>query len=382
MIATPGTMRVPYAYLADEFADPAPYLDDIAALVRTGDFTLGYPVREFEGRVQAFTGHPYAVGMASGTDALTLALLALGVGHGDEVITATNSFVASAGAIRMAGATPVLVDVTADYTIDPTAVERAVTKRTKAILPVHLTGSIADMPAIMDVARRYGLSVVEDAAQAMGATLDGQHAGAWGDVACISLHPLKMLNVWGDGGICVTRSEALDTLLRLLRNHGLETRDDAVLFGANGRLSSLQAVIANRVIRGLPEAVAKRRAHAAYLDDALADLSDHVKTPVVRPGSRPSYATYIVRAERRDALKAYLIANGVDAKIHYPKPIHLQTVGQQMGYRKGEMPEAERQADEILTLPLHEYLVESDLDYVAATIRAFYRTSAASARVS
>ena len=365
--------QVSYSYLDREFADPSAILADIAALAATGDFTLGYPVREFEERVRAFTGLPHAVGMASGTDALTLALMAVGVGHGDEVITATNSFVASAGAIRMAGATPVLVDVADDYLIDPQAVERAVTQRTKAIIPVHLTGSLADMPAVMDVARRHGLYVVEDAAQAMGATLHGDHAGSWGDVACISLHPLKMLNVWGDGGICLTQFAELDQRLRLLRNHGLETRDDAVLFGANGRLSSLQAVVANRVIRGLPQAVATRRAHAAYLDGALADLREHVRTPVVRPGSKPSYATYIVRAERRDELKAYLIAHGVDAKIHYPKPIHLQTVGQALGYRKGEMPEAERQADEILTLPLNEYLDTSDLDYMAAQVRAFYQ---------
>lgn len=365
-------MRVPYAYLADEFADPTLYLDDIAALVRTGDFTLGYPVREFEERARAFSGIAHAVGMASGTDALTLALLALGVGHGDEVITATNSFVASAGAIRMAGATPVLVDVGDDYLIDPEAVERAVTQRTKAIIPVHLTGSIADMPAIMAIARRHGLYVVEDAAQAMGATLDGEHAGAWGDVACISLHPLKMLNVWGDGGICLTQFSELDEKLRLLRNHGLASRDDAVLFGANGRLSSLQAVIANRVIRGLPQTLERRRAAAAYLDAALADLAPLVKKPVVREGSNPSYATYIVRAERRDELKAHLIERGVDAKIHYPKPIHLQAVGRELGYRPGDMPEAERQAAEILTLPLHEYLTADQLAYTVAQIRAFY----------
>ena len=374
MIATEQiqTMRVPYAYLDSEFADPSAIMSDIAALVRTGDFTLGYPVREFEDRVRAFTGVGHAVGMASGTDALTLALVALGVGHGDEVITATNSFVASAGAIAMAGATPVLVDVRDDYLIDPEAVERAVTQRTKAIIPVHLTGSIADMPAIMAIARHHGLFVVEDAAQAMGATLYGQHAGSWGDVACVSLHPLKMLNVWGDGGICLTQFAHLDERLRLLRNHGLASRDDAVMFGANGRLSSLQAVVANRVILGLPQTLERRRAAAAYLDKALAALYPAVRLPVIQQGSEPSYATYIIRAERRDELQAYLIEHGVDAKIHYPKPIHLQTVGHRLGYRHGEMPEAERQAAEILTLPLNEYLTSDQLAYMVEQIRAFY----------
>lgn len=366
------TMKIPYAYLDREFADLDPYLEDIRRLAFSGDFTLGRAVSEFEGRVIAFTGLPHAVGMASGTDAITLALVALGIGHGDEVITATNSFVASAGAIAMTGATPVLVDCLDDFTIDPLAVAAAITPKTRAIVPVHLTGQLADMPRIMEIAQRHNLMVVEDAAQAMGATLDGKHAGSWGDAAAISLHPLKMLNVWGDGGIALTRHYEVAERLRLLRNHGLASRDDAVCFGANGRLSSLQAVIANRVIQGLPWAIARRRALTWKLTALLADL-DGVRTPITRPGVEPVWMTYILRCDRRDGLRAYLLERGVDVKIHYPKPIHLQTVGQRMGYREGDCLVAERHADEILTLPLHEFLRDDELAYMAEQVRAFYR---------
>lgn len=399
-VATPPTMKIPYAYLGQQYPPEVaePILKDIAKLVTTGDFTLGAPVREFEERVAAFSKIPHVVGMSNGTDALSIALRAFGIGHGDEVITATNSFVASAGAIAMTGATPVLVDVDETYTISPEAVEAAITPSTKAIIPVHLTGTLADMPRIMEIAKRHGLIVIEDAAQAMGATLNGQHAGSWGDVAGVSLHPLKMLNVWGDGGICLTRDAVVAEKIRLLRNHGLETRDDAVCFGTNGRLSSLQAVVANHAILNLPWTLARRRAAAGKLTHLLSTVGG-VRTPVVREGVQPSFATYIIRVHdddtrfhmqfngagalpgsatavsTRDALQAYLTARGIDAKIHYPKPIHLQTVGQRMGYRRGNCPEAERQADEILTLPLHEFLQDSELEYMAETIRDFYRTS-------
>lgn len=373
MTVAPATMRVPYAYLDRAFADLQPYLDDIAALAKSGDFTLGAAVREFEAKAATASGIPYAVGMANGTDALTLSLRALGIGVGDEVITATNSFVASAGAIAMTGATPVLVDVLDDFTIDPDAIERAITPRTAALLPVHLTGTIAAMPRVIEIAGAYQLHVVEDAAQAFGATLNGKHAGSWGMAAGVSLHPLKMLNVWGDGGLVLTRHDQFRDHLNLLRNHGLETRDDAVMFGGNGRLSSLQAVIANRQIDRLPWMLERRRANAAFLNRELRDLAPYVLTPVHGAGVTPTYQTYILRCERRDDLKAYLLDRGIDVKVHYPQPIHLQTVGRHLGYEVGDCPVAERQAEQILTLPQHEYLTEDDLGYMVEQIRSFYR---------
>lgn len=366
-------MRVPYAYLDRLFADPEPFLDDIRRLVKSGDFTLGYPVSEFEGRAIAMSGIPHAVGVANGTAALTLALRALGVGPGDEVITAANSFVASAGAVAMAGATPVLVDNREDFTIDPEAVERAITARTKAIIPVHLTGNLADMGHLAYLAATYGLALVEDAAQAFGATDGGKHAGSWGDAAGISLHPLKMMNVWGDGGLVLTKRADLDAKLRLLRNHGLQTRDDAVIWGDNGRLSSLQAVIANRVIAAIPWAIERRRQHAATLNAALADLAPRVQTPSVRDGVKPVYQTYVLRCADREGLRAYLLGRGIEVKVHYPAPIHLQTVGRSLGYAPGACPVAERHAETILTLPLNEFLTDDDLGYMAEAIHDYYR---------
>lgn len=373
---TLATRSIPYSYLARAFADPDSILADIRTLVARGDFTLGEPVRAFEAEMAAYTGLPHAVGMASGTDALTLALLSLGIGAGDEVITATNSFVASAGAIHLTGARPVLVDISDDFTIDPEAVERAITPRTKAVIPVHLTGQIADMPALLAVVRPHGIHLVEDAAQAVGATLGGQHAGSWGEVAGYSLHPLKALNVWGDGGICLTRFARIDASLRLLRNHGLASRDDAVCFGANGRLSSLQAVVARHVLGRLPDALAARRRAAEILNAGLLELHPRVKVPLPRIGSHPSYTTYMLRCRDRDDLRAYLLDRGIEVKIHYPRPIHLQTVGYNLGYRAGDCPKSEQQAQEIVTLPCHEYLSDDDLTYMLEAIRGFYGASA------
>lgn len=242
------SMNVRYSYLEQQFDDPEPYLDDIRELVRNGDFTLGPSVQQFEERFAELCGLPYAVGVNSGTSALTLSLRVLGIGPGDEVITTPNTFVASVGAIVMAGARPVFVDNNDEYTIDVDRIEQAITPRTKAIMPVHLTGNPAGMPAIMEIARRHHLIVIEDAAQAILATIDGTHVGEWGETACFSLHPLKNLNVWGNGGVIVTRSAELNEKLRLFRNHGFANRDEVVLFGDNCRLDSLQAVVANRLM--------------------------------------------------------------------------------------------------------------------------------------
>lgn len=372
MTVAPARMQISYSPLKSQFADPEPILADIAALARSGDFTLGRAVTEFEDRVKAFTGLPYAIGVSSGTEALSLPLRALGIGHGDEVITAANSFVASAGAIAMVGATPVLVDNLEDFTIDPVAIERAVTKRTKAIIPVHLTGTLADMSRVRFVANTHNLHIVEDAAQAMGATIYSEHAGTLGDAAGISLHPLKMLNVWGDGGVIVTRSKTMDKKLRLLRNHGLANRDDAVLWGNNGRLSSIQAVVANHVIERLPDAIVRRREIAATLDRELADLAPRVMTPMRRKGSRPVHQTYILRCDRRDELKSFLLDRGVDVKVHYPVPIHLQTIGRSLGYKEGDCPVAERHARTILTLPCNEWITDDEVAYMSAAIHEFY----------
>lgn len=368
-----ATRCVPYVYLGQQFADAQPILDGIAHLATTGDFTLGAAVADFERDLAAFTGVPSAIGVSNGTDALSLSLRALGIGHGDEVITAANSFVASAGAIAMVGARPVLVDTDDTLTIDPRAIERAITTQTKAIIPVHWTGTLANMPLVMELADEYELDIVEDAAQALGATMYGLHAGSWSAAAGLSFHPLKILHVWGDGGAVLTLSRDMDRKLRLLRNHGLETRDDAVIWGTNARLSTLQAVVAAHGLKTLPEAIVRRRALADTMTALLADLAPRVRTPVHHAGVVPVVANYQIRADCRDELRGYLVERGIEVKVHYPTPIHLQTVGRAMGYAPGDCPMVEQQAQETLTLPMHEYLTDDDLGYMADTIRAFYR---------
>ena len=366
-------MRVRYSYLQDQFADVEEYLDDIRDLVRSGDFTLGAPVAEFERRFAELCGLPYAVGVGSGTDALILSMKALDVGPGDEVITTPNTFVATVGAIAMTGARPVFVDNNQEYTIDAGLIEDAITARTKAILPVHLTGTPADMPAIMDIADRHEIPVVEDAAQAILASIDGRHVGSWGETAGFSLHPLKNLNVWGDGGVIVTRSERLAEELRLLRNHGLASRDEVVSFGHNSRLDSLQAVVANRLIGQAEEITRRRIANAARLDEALADLGEYVSIPPRKPGVRQVYHTYVVRAAHRDELLEHLLENGVSAKVHYPIPMHLQKASAYLGYKAGDFPVCEEHCRTILTLPVHQHLTTGELDYMADLVRSFYR---------
>ena len=365
-------MRVRYSYLGDQFADLDEYLDDIGDLVRSGDFTLGAPVKEFERRFSDLCGLPYAVGVGSGTDALILSMKALGVAPGDEVITTPNTFIATVGAIAMTGARPVFVDNGQDYTIDVNRIEEAITPRTRAILPVHLTGNPADMPAIMEIAGRHGLAVVEDAAQAILASIDGRHVGSWGDTAGFSLHPLKNLNVWGDGGVIVTRSERLAEQLRLIRNHGLASRDEVVTFGHNSRLDSLQAVVANRLIEQAESITRQRIANAARLDEGLADLGEYVSIPPRRPGVTQVYHTYVVRAAHRDDLLAHLLQNGVEAKVHYPTPLHLQKASVYLGYKAGDFPVCEEHCRTILTLPVHQHLTADQIDYTIDQVRSFY----------
>ncbi|MBW1988976.1 MAG: DegT/DnrJ/EryC1/StrS family aminotransferase [Deltaproteobacteria bacterium] len=366
-------MRVSYLSLKEQFDDPV-LLERISALFSDAAFVLGPKVADFERRFAALCRTAHAVGMNSGTDALFLALKALGVGHGDEVITVSNSFVATAGAIVAAGAKPVFVDVGPDYNMDPDAIEPAVTSRTKAVLPVHLTGAMADMARICEVAEAFSLSVVEDAAQAVGAAWNDQPAGSFGDVGCFSLHPLKNLNAAGDGGMAVTSRPELADRLEKLRNHGLADRDHIDFFGYNSRLDALQAVVAERRLEFLPEITRCRRKNAAAYDEQLAGLAPYVTRPVRQPESEPVYHTYVIRAKDRDGLAAYLAGAGVEAKIHYPVPIHLQKPAKDLGYRPGDLPETEAQAAEILSLPIHQHLSENEIAYVCDTIRAFYRS--------
>ncbi len=365
-------MNVPYSYLDRQFADIEPYLDDVRQVVRAGDFTLGRAVAQFEEQFARLTGLPHAVAVGSGTDALILSLRALGIGPGDEVITTPNTFVATVGAIVMAGAVPRFVDNNAEYTIDVEQIEAAITPRTKAILPVHLTGNPADMPAIAAVAERHGLNVVEDAAQAILATIDGQHVGSWGAAAGFSLHPLKNLNIWGDGGVILTRSEEVRDRLRLLRNHGMATRDEIHVWTGNSRMDSLQAAIALRLMGQVHEITGHRIANARRFDAAFADMTDAIRLPPRRSHVRQVFHTYVMRVVDRDALLASLLDQGVRAKVHYPIPLHLQKAAAGLGYKAGDFPVCEADCRSILTLPVHQHLTPGEIDHTIGAVRRFY----------
>jgi aminotransferase EvaB len=365
-------MKVGYSYLRRQFAGIDPYLRDVKKLILSEDLTLGKPVTEFEESFSKLTGIPYAVGVGSGTDALILSLKMLGVGPGDEVITAPNTFIATVGAIAMTGATPVFVDNNGEHTIDAAKIEKAITKRTKAIMPVHLSGTPADMPAVMNIAKRHSLRVVEDAAQAILASINGKHVGSWGDAAGFSLHPLKNLNVWGDGGIIVTRSKELYKKLRLFRNHGLVNRDEVEFFGHNSRLDSLHAVVANRLIKEAHFITDQRIKNAEYFDHAFRKLSGPITIPPRREGVKRVYHTYVIHAQRRDALLKYLMGKGISAKIHYPIPVHLQKAARYLGYKKGDFPVCEAHCRSIITLPVHQHLTKGQLDHIIECVYEFY----------
>jgi dTDP-4-amino-4,6-dideoxygalactose transaminase len=266
----------------------------------------------------------------------------------------------------------VFVDVNEQYNIDPALIERAITPSTRAIVPVHLTGNPADMPIILDIAARHGLWVIEDSCQAIGASIDARPAGSFGILGCFSLHPLKNLNVWGDGGVIVTDSEELFERLRLLRNHGLTGRDECAVFGYNSRLDTLQAIVGNRLMDDLPEITNTRIANARAYDEGLSRLDGHITIPPRPTHVRQVFHTYVVQTQDRDRLHGHLLDNGIEAKVHYPIPIHLQLASSYLGYNPGDFPACEAQAASIISLPVHQHLGRDALSYVIGTIAEFY----------
>ena len=366
-------MKAPYSYLPQQFTDSDAILADIKGLLEHGWYTFGPELDQFEQTFARTVGTRFALGVGSGTDALFLSLKAEGIGPGDEVITAANTFIATVGAIAATGATPVFVDATDDYTLDVSQIEEAITPRTKALLPVHYTGCAADMTTVLEIAERQGLTVIEDACQAIGARSNGRQVGTLGTAAGFSLHPLKNLNVWGDGGVVVTDSQETRDTISLLRNHGLANRDVVECFGYNSRLDTLQAIVGNHLIKDIDWINERRiRCPEAY-NAAFADLSDVVRTPPNRSGDRHVYHIYILEVTDRDDLLAYLHREGVDAKVHYPVPLHLQPACKHLGYKEGDFPTAERQAGSVLSLPVHQHLEDNQIEFVIERVRRFYK---------
>jgi aminotransferase EvaB len=365
-------MKVEFSYLSRQFERPDQIFDDLKEFVKTGDFTLGKKLEEFEAQFAAFIGVRHAIGVNSGTDALILSLKAQGIGPGDEVITCAETFIATAGAIAATGARPVFVDANDEYEIDASLIEKAITKKTKAIMPVWFTGNAPEMGLIMKIAEKHGLPVVEDSCCGIDASIDGRKAGSIGLTGAFSFHPLKNLNVWSDGGMITTNSDEMDKKLRLWRNHGLATRDEIELFGVNSRLDTFQAVVALRLlplVKGITDA---RIANAQKLDAGFRDLAGKIEIPTRRSGVRQVFHLYMVRAKDRDQLLKHCIAKGIEAKVHYPIPLPYQKCASHLGYKPGDFPNTERDCRSIITFPAHQHLTAAEVQYVIDTVKEFY----------
>src|SRR5690348_11214368 len=323
MDADAALRRIGYVNLPAQFEEErAEILRAVEGVFRRGDFIGGEAVGKLEAELSAYLGVPHVVTLNSGTDALILAMKALDIGPGDEVITPPNSFVASTSAIIAVGATPVFADVLPDQNIDPAAVEAAVTPRTRAIMPVHLTGRMADMTPLMAIARKHGLAVIEDSAQAVGSTYDGRISGTIGTFGCFSAHPLKNLNAAGDAGFVVTSDEAMADRIARLRNHGLGDRDTSLEFGFVSRLDTLQAAVLRHRVSRVDDVIRRRRANAAIYDRLLDGKLSFA--PPVPAGMFHTYHLYVVQVEHRNAMQQRLSERGISTKVHYPVPIHLQ----------------------------------------------------------
>ena len=341
----------------------------IQGVLESCQFTLGSEVAAFEEEFAAYCGAKHGIGVNTGTSALHLALLAADIGPGDEVITVPFTFVATVAAIHYTGATPVFVDVDPDtLTMDPAALEKAITPRTRAILPVHLHGQTAEMDAIVAIARRFGLLVVEDACQAHGAEYRGRRAGSLGDLACFSFYPGKNLGAYGEGGMVVTGDAALARKIRMLRDWGAEKRYHHVLKGYNYRLEGIQGAVLRVKLRHLEAWTEARRAAAARYDALLAGSG--VPTPVALPHNRHVYHIYAIRTRERAAWQDALTAQGIQTGIHYPIPVHLLPAYADLCYEAGDFPHAERAADEVLSLPIFPELGAQQCETVARAVRA------------
>jgi dTDP-4-amino-4,6-dideoxygalactose transaminase len=360
---------IPFVDLKAQYRSIKPEIDAaVARVLDSAQFVLGDEVAAFEREFAAFCGAAYAVAVNSGTSALQLALLAAGVGPGDDVITVPFTFVASVAAIEYTGARPIFVDIDErSFTMDADRIEAVVTPRTRAIVPVHLYGQAADMDPIRAVAARHRLVVIEDAAQAHGARYNDRPAGSLGDLACFSFYPSKNLGAYGEGGMVVTGRAEHATRVRMLRDWGQETKYRHTIRGFNARMDGLQGAILRVKLRHLPAWTASRREHAARYHALLAGTG--LTRPIAMPYAEHAYHLYTVRLRERDALAAALAAEGIHTGLHYPIPVHLQPAYADLGYAAGAFPVAERAANEVLSLPMFPELTAEQIATVAAAVR-------------
>jgi len=393
-MANATRMTVPLLDLKPQYQALKAELDGAMLKVAASQmFILGPAVRELEDKLAAYSGAKHGVGLSSGTDALLIALMALDIGAGDEVVTSSYTFFATGGTIARTGARPIFLDIeAASFNIDVNLVRRfleegcerragglynrATGGRVCALMPVHLYGQSADMDPLMALARRFDLPLIEDAAQSIGAEYPPKRrSGGIGDIGCLSFFPTKNLGAFGDAGMCVTNDDALAAKLRMLRVHGMEPKYYHALIGGNFRMDELQAAVLLVKFRHLEDWHAGRRRNAAYYDAAFrnAGIASRVITPVVLPGYRHVYNQYVIRVPQRDRLRAHLAECGIGTEIYYPVPLHMQQCFAYLGYRPGDCPESLRAAQEALALPIYPELTETQLQYVVDTIAAYLK---------
>jgi len=366
-------MQVPLLDLKAQFAsiqdEVMPAINDVCA---SQMLCLGPAVQAFEEKVAAYCGSRFAVGVSSGSDALIVALMALDIGPGHEVITTPFTFFATAGAITRVGAKPVFVDVDpVSYNIDPARIEPSITDKTKAIIPVHLFGQMAQMKPIMEIAQQHGLAVIEDAAQAIGAEQDQNKCGSIGDLGCFSFYPTKNLGAFGDGGLVTTNDQALADKLRVLRDHGQNPRYVYQMVGGNFRLDGIQGAVLAAKLNHLDSWTEKRRQNASLYKQLLADSP--VAPPKIEANNASVYNQYTIRAPQRDALQSFLTQNTIGSAIFYPQPLHTQDCFKDLGYHQGDFPVTERLCQEVLSLPIFPELRAEQIECVAESILAFYQ---------
>jgi dTDP-4-amino-4,6-dideoxygalactose transaminase len=367
-------MKVPMLDLTEQYQNlRTEILAALEEVMSSAHFILGENVKKLERDIAAYSNVKYGIGVANGSDALHISLLACGIGPGDEVIVPAFTFFATAGAVARAGATPVFVDIDPKtYNIDPAKIEAAVTDKTKAIIPVHLYGQMADMDPIKEIAEKHGLYIIEDAAQAIGAKYKGKTVGEYGTTACYSFFPTKNLGAYGDGGMVVTNDEDIAEKIRVLRVHGSKPKYYHHVLGYNSRLDELQAAILNVKFSHLDEWSQLRIEKARTYTQMLKELEGIVTTPHIEEHNYHVFHQYTIRVPKRDELQQFLNSHGISTMVYYPKPLHLQPVFSELGYKEGDLPETEKACAEVLSLPMFPELKLEQQEYVVSKIKEFY----------
>lgn len=365
-------MKIKYSYLGRQFSNCEDLWKKLKIFVKTGDFTLGKELFKFEKRFAKLIGTKYAVGVNSGTDAIKLSLKTLNIKNGDEVITAANTFVATVGAITEIGAKPVFVDCDDTFCMNVDLLEEKITKKTKAIVPVHFTGYLTNMPKLLKISKKYNLPIVEDACQSILGSINHKNAGTWGEFGAFSLHPLKNINVWSDGGIITTNNKKYYKKLLLLRNHGLVNRDVVEICGYNSRLDTFQAVVGSWLLPKAKSIANQRIKNAKFYDKELNKIKEITIPP--RPKNfKIVFHLYIVFAEKRDKLLKYCQKKGIEAKVHYPLPMYIQKSLKFLKHKKGDFPITDFHTKKIITFPCDQHIKKNEMNYIIKTVNDFYK---------